>query len=60
LSTDVNDLSDVEFEDDSKVDENAHSTEAVVGGELMDGMQGTEERVGATELVFDRSVEVTA
>jgi len=38
LSTDVNDLSDVEFEDDSKVDENAHPTEAVVGGELMKEM----------------------
>jgi platelet-activating factor acetylhydrolase len=60
LSCDVTDLSDVEFEDDSKVDENAHPTEAVVGGELMDGMQGTEERAGAGELEFDQSIEVTA
>ena len=60
LSCDVTDLSDVEFEDDSKVDENAHPTEAVVGVELMEGVQGTEERAGAGELEFDQSIEVTA
>ena len=60
LTCDVSDLSDVELEDDSKVAEDAHPAGAVVGGELMEGMQGTEERAGAAELVFDQSVRVTA
>jgi len=60
LNCDVSDLSDVELEDDSKIPENAHPTEAVVGGELMKGMQRTEERVDATELMFDESAGITA
>ncbi len=60
LTCDVADLSDVELEEDSKVDENADPTEAVVGGELMKDMQGTQERVGAAELAFDENAGVTA
>jgi platelet-activating factor acetylhydrolase len=60
LTCDVSDLSDVELEDDSKVAENAHPAEAVVDGELMKGMQGTEERASAAELVLDQSAGVTA
>lgn len=59
LTCDVSDLSDVELEDDSKVAENAHPTKAIVGGELMKGMQGTEERASAAELVLDQSAGVT-
>jgi platelet-activating factor acetylhydrolase len=60
LSTDMNDLSDVEFEDDSKMDENAYPTEAVVAGELKKGSRGTEERAGAGKLAFDQSAGATA
>jgi platelet-activating factor acetylhydrolase len=42
LSTNVNDLRDVEFEDDSEDDVKAQPSEAVMGGELM---QGTGERL---------------
>jgi platelet-activating factor acetylhydrolase len=60
LSCDVTDLSDVELEDDSEVAENAHPTEATVGGELKKEMQGTEERIDGAELGFDQSVGVAA
>jgi len=45
LSTDVRDLSDVELEEDSRVDEQADPTEAVMGGELMKHANGTQEQL---------------
>lgn len=35
LTTDVNDLNDVELEEDSKVDDKAEPADAVIGGEIM-------------------------
>lgn len=51
LSTDVDDLSDIEFEDDSNVDIKARPSEAVVGGELMKEMQGGERLSNASTAV---------
>jgi platelet-activating factor acetylhydrolase len=51
LTTDVNDLTDVDFEDDSRIDINAKPSEAVVGGELMKGMKGSGERLSNASTV---------
>jgi len=45
LSTDVTDLSDVDFEADSKVDVDAEPGEAVVAGELMKGQESAGNRL---------------